>query len=114
MALERYQRELKDCFRPHPNWRFEQEVMDAQNLRSANRDNFGTPLWGFWEKVTFGCRCGGVTQSILYGGRWWLPSSPGRDESNESVLPVACPNTKGVLKCELTNLWLVCDTGPCN
>jgi hypothetical protein len=40
--------------------------------------------------------------------------SPGRGESNESVLPVACPNTKGVPKCELTNLWLVCDAGPCN
>jgi len=23
-------------------------------------------------------------QSILYGGRWWLPSNPGRDESCES------------------------------
>jgi hypothetical protein len=27
---------------------------------------------------------------------------------------VACPNTKGVPKCELTNLWLVLDAGPCN
>jgi len=26
----------------------------------------------------------GVTQRILYGGRWWLPLSPGRGESNES------------------------------
>jgi hypothetical protein len=25
-----------------------------------------------------------------------------------------CPNTKGVPECELTNLWLVLDAGPCN
>jgi hypothetical protein len=36
----------------------------------------------------------GVMQRILYRGRWWLPPSPGRGESSESVLPVACPNTK--------------------
>jgi len=26
--------------------------------------------------------------------KWWLPPSPGRDESCESKLPMACPNTK--------------------
>jgi hypothetical protein len=75
-TLEISQRELQDCFRPHPNRRSEQEVMDAQSFRSANWDNFGTPLWEFREKMTFGCRCNGVTQRILYGGRWWLPPSP--------------------------------------
>jgi hypothetical protein len=58
--LESSQRELQDCFRPHPNRRFEQEVMDAQSPESGNRDNFGTPLWESREKMTFGCRCGGV------------------------------------------------------
>jgi hypothetical protein len=43
-------------------------------------------------------------QRILYGGRWWLPPSPGRGESNESVLPVACPNTKNGSEGVLTNL----------
>jgi hypothetical protein len=88
--------------------------MDAQSPGSANRDNFETALWESREKVTFGCMCGGVMQRILYGGRWWLPPNPGCGESSESVLLVACPNTKGVLDCELTNLWLVCDAGPCN
>jgi hypothetical protein len=50
---------------------------------------------------------GGGTQRILYRGRWWLPPSPGCGESSESVLPVACPNTKGVSESELTLLWLV-------
>jgi hypothetical protein len=44
MALESSQRELQYCFRPHPNPRSEQEVMDAQSLGSPNRDNFGTPV----------------------------------------------------------------------
>jgi len=42
MALEISQRELQDCLRPHPNWRFEQEVMDAQSPGSPTRDNFET------------------------------------------------------------------------
>jgi hypothetical protein len=113
-TLKISQREIQYCFRPHPNRRSEQEIMDAQSIGSANRDNFGTPLWESREKVTFGCRCSRVTQRILYGGRWWLPPSPGCSESSEFVLPVACPNTKGVPECELTNLWLVCDARLCN
>jgi hypothetical protein len=84
MALESSQRELQDCFRPHPNWRSEQEVMDAQSLGSPTWDSFGTPPWESREKVPFGCSRCGVTQRILYGGRWWLPLSPGRGESSES------------------------------
>jgi hypothetical protein len=94
--LESSQGELEVFFGPHPNQSSEQEVMNAQSPGSPNRDSFGTPLWESREKEPFGCRCGGVTQRILYGGRWWLPPSPGRGESNESVLPVACPNTKSV------------------
>jgi hypothetical protein len=55
-------------------------------------------------KRPFRCGCGGLTQRILYGGRWWLPSSPGRGESSESVLPVVYPNTKSGSKGVLTNL----------
>jgi hypothetical protein len=68
--------------------------MNAQSSESPNRDNFKTPLWESRDKKPFGCGRGGVTQRILCGGRWWLPPSPGRGESSESVLFVACPNTK--------------------
>jgi len=34
MALESSRRELQDYFRPHPNRRSEQEVMDAQSPES--------------------------------------------------------------------------------
>jgi hypothetical protein len=81
--------------------------MSSQSLESPNRDSFGTPLWESHEKKPFGCRCGGVVERILYGGRWWLPPSPSRGESSESVLPMVCPNTKSDPECRLTTLWLV-------
>jgi hypothetical protein len=58
--------------------------MNAQSLGSPNWDSFGTPLWESQEKMPFGCKCGGEAQRILYGGKWWLPPSLSRDESNES------------------------------
>jgi hypothetical protein len=36
-----------------------------------------------------------------------FPPSPGRGESSEVVLPMACPNTKCVPGGELTHSWLV-------
>ncbi len=77
---------------------------ECPKFRSVNRDSFRIPLWESWEKVPSGCKCDGEAQRILYGGRWWLPPSLGRGESSESVLPVACPNTKSDSECELTNL----------
>jgi hypothetical protein len=82
--LESSQGELQVCFRPHPNPRSEQRVMNSQSPESPNRDSFGTPPWESRDKKPFGCGCRGVTQKILYGGRWWLPPSPGRGESCES------------------------------
>jgi hypothetical protein len=73
------------------------------------RDNFGTPTWESQEKEPFGCSLRGVMQRILYGGRWWLPPSPGRGESCVSKCPWLIPTPKGVPECELTLLWLVLD-----
>jgi hypothetical protein len=94
--LESCQGELQVCFKPRPNQKLEREVMNAQSLESPKWDNFGIPLWESREKVPFGCKCGGETQRILCGGRWWLPPSLSRGESNESKLLMACPNTKSV------------------
>jgi hypothetical protein len=106
--------ELQVCFRPHPNRRSELRVMSSQSPKSPNWDNFGTPPWESQDKKPFRCRCCGQTQIILYGGRWWLPPSSGRGESNESMLLVTCPNTKSVSECELTNLLVGFDAGPNN
>jgi hypothetical protein len=56
------------------------------------RDNFGTPTWESRENVPFGCSFRGELQRILYGGRWWLPPSPGRGESCVSKCPWLVPN----------------------
>jgi hypothetical protein len=71
------------------------------------RDNFGTPTWESREKEPFGCSLGGVSKRILYGGRWWLPSSPGRGVSRGPKCPWLVPTPKGVPECELTT-WVVC------
>jgi hypothetical protein len=69
MALESSQRELQDCFKLHPNRRFEQEVMDAQSPGSPTQDSFGTPPWESREKVPFGCSLRGELQSEPLAGR---------------------------------------------
>jgi hypothetical protein len=83
--------------------------MAVQSPKSPNRDSFGTPPWESRDKKSFGCSLRGVMQSILYGGRWWLPLSLGRGESSESNCPWLVPTPKGVPECELTLLWLVLD-----
>jgi hypothetical protein len=106
-SLESSQGELQVCLRPYLDQRFELGVMSSQSSGSPNLDNFGTPPSESWDKKSFRCRSRGQTQKIIYGGRWWFPPSLGRGESSESMLLVACPNTKGDPECGLTNLWLV-------
>jgi hypothetical protein len=84
IPLESSWGELQLWFRPRPDPSLGREVMSAQSPRSPNRDNFGTPFSESREKEPFGCKCGRELQIILYGGRWWLPSNPGRGESSES------------------------------
>jgi hypothetical protein len=50
---------------------------------------------------------GGASQRILYGGRWWLPPSPGRGVFRGPKCPWLVPTPKGVPECELTT-WVVC------
>jgi hypothetical protein len=59
--------------------------------------------------VPLGCSLGGELQRILYGGRWWLPPSPGRGWVLCVKVPEACPNTQGCSRM-LTNP-LVIDFG---
>jgi hypothetical protein len=62
--------------------------MTLQSGGSPNRDNFKTLPWESRDKKPFKCRWREEAQRILYGGRWWLPSSLGRGESCE--FRVAC------------------------
>jgi len=70
--------------------------MSVQSLKRPTQDSFGTPPWESRENVPFGCSLRRVTQRILYGGRWWLPLSPGRGESCVSKCPWFVPTPKGV------------------
>jgi hypothetical protein len=77
--------------------------------RDSSQDSFGTPTWESREKEPFGCSLRAELQRILYGGRWWLPLSPGRGESCGPKCPWLVLTPKGVLECELTPVWLVLD-----
>jgi hypothetical protein len=97
MALKSSQRELQDFFRPHPNWRSEKEIMDAQSPESPTRDNFRTPPWESREK-----KCHSDVASAGSCREYYMGEGGGfprvRAVMNQ-VSPrslVACPNTKRV------------------
>jgi hypothetical protein len=102
--LKSFRRELQLCFRPCPNLSLGRKVMNAQNPGSPNLDNFGIPLWESREKVSFGCKCGGEMQRILYGGRWWLPPNSGHGESSESKVARGLSQHPECFEWVLTNL----------
>jgi hypothetical protein len=120
-------RPLKVGNRPAPNVRWESAIRRWKALDESYNigwdlvsiGGWGEKLWpskvlGIQTRTISGLHFGslrGVTQSILYGGRWWLPPSSGRGESSESVLPVVCPNTQSDPECGLITLWLVFDVG---
>jgi hypothetical protein len=84
-------------------WRFKVSRVPPGQFR----DNFGTPFRESQEFVPLGCRCGVASQSILYGGWWWHPPSPGHGESCGPKCPWLVPTPKGVPESELTT-WVVC------
>jgi hypothetical protein len=95
--LERSRQDLQLCFRPHPDWRYEQEIMALQSYGSPTLAVSGLPFGSPETKRPFGCGPHGEAQRILYGGRWWLPLSPAVVSLMSLKSPVACPSTKGVV-----------------
>jgi hypothetical protein len=113
MALESSWRELQLWFRACPNSSLGRGATTVQSSGIPTQDRFGTPTWESREKEPFGCSFHGETQIILYGGRWWLPPSPGCGESSSPSCPWFVLTPKGVPECELTPLWLVLDADSC-
>jgi hypothetical protein len=99
MALKNSRRELQLCFRPCLDRTLQSGDMSSQSLGTPTRDSFGTPTWEYWEKVPFGYKSRGEPQRILYGGRWWLPPSPGCGESCVSKCLWLVLTPKGVPEC---------------
>jgi hypothetical protein len=75
---------LQLWFRPRPNQRSAPKVIVLQSCGTPSLGDFGTPVWESRDKKPFGCHSRGVIQSILYGGRRWLPPSSSHGESFES------------------------------
>jgi hypothetical protein len=84
MPLESSRRGLKLWFRLHPDWSSTVEIIVLQSCRTSSLGKFETPIWESRNKKPFRCHSRRVVQSILYGGRWWLPLSLGCGESCES------------------------------
>jgi hypothetical protein len=81
IPLESSQQGLQLCFRPHLNQKFGHKDATLQSFKSPNFGNFGTP------RTKWHLGASPVARHKVYykGGRWWLPSSLGRDESCEPV-----------------------------
>jgi hypothetical protein len=102
--LESSSGELQVFFRPHPNQRFEQRVMNSQSSRSPNRDSFGTFPWKSWEKVSFRCSAAGKCKENYMREGGGFPRVQAVLSHVSPGSPKACPNTANAPKCELTNL----------
>jgi len=98
-SLESSWRELQLWFKPHPDPSSGRGAKSVQSSGTLTRDSFETPTWESREKEPFGCSLGGELQSILYGGRWWLPPSPGHGESCVLKCLWLVPTPKGVPEC---------------
>jgi hypothetical protein len=117
-SLERSRRGLQLWLKPCRDQTSQSGIMSSQSPGTPTgtvsrlqprqfRDNFGTPTWESREKEPFGCSLGKALQRILYGGRWWLPPSPGRGESCEPKCPWLVLTPKGVPEM-WTNHFVVC------
>jgi hypothetical protein len=88
MSLESSRRGLQLWFRLHLDRKSTQDLIVLQSCKTPSFSDFGTPIWESRDKKPLGCHSRRMVQSILYGGRWWLPTNPGCGESCESK--VAC------------------------
>jgi hypothetical protein len=98
-ALESSRRDLQLWFKPRFDLNLGRGAINVQSLGTPTQDSFGIPTWESREKEPFGCSLDGELQSILYGGRWWLPLSSGHGESCVWKCPWLDPTPKGVPEC---------------
>jgi hypothetical protein len=79
-------------------------------FQESSQDTFRTPFQESQQNVAFGCSLRDQPQRILYGGRWWLPPSPGHGESCVSKCLWQIPTPKGVPNAKLTRFGWFLDT----
>ncbi len=106
-------RPLLDVRFESATWRWKISTRATTLVQTSSRSNSAVGSYGSSksresrEFVPLGCSPHGASQSILYGGWWWHPPSPGRGESCGPKCPWLVPTPKGVLESELTT-WVVC------
>jgi len=101
-VLESSRRELQHWFRTRPDPSSGRGAMAVQSSGSPIETLSGLHFENPNKNVPFGCSLCDQPQRILYGGRWWLPPSPGRGESCVSKCPWQVPTPKGVSNAKLT------------
>jgi len=93
IPLESSWRRLQLCFKPYFNQRFSRKVMGPQSCESPSCENFRTPTWESWDKMTFGCWS--ARHKVYYKGEGGgFPQVRAMMSFVSPSLPVACPNTK--------------------
>jgi len=108
ISLKRSRRDLQLCFRRRVDRSFAPKVMTLQSRRSPENARF----WDSHAGVPGVSGQNGhldatpmASHRVYYKGEGGgFPQGPGHGESCVSVLPVACPNTKGIPKWVLTTL----------
>jgi len=106
-ALESFRRELQLWLRTRPDQSSGRGAVAVQSPGTPTRDSFRTPFRESQQNVPFGCSLCDQPQRILYGGRRWLPPSPGRGVSRGPKCPWLVPTPKGVPEL-WTNHFVVC------
>jgi hypothetical protein len=75
---------------------YSRELWASKSPKTPTGTISGFQLGSPEKKKPFACSPRGALQRILYGGRWWLPSSLGRGEFCVSKCPWLVPTPKGV------------------
>jgi hypothetical protein len=78
--------------------------MTSQSLRSPNQVNFRTPPWESWDKKPLDVGATKRCRECYVGEGDGFPQVQAVVSFVNLELLMACPDTKGVLESELTNL----------
>ncbi len=108
--LESFKKELQVCFKPHPNRRFKQRVMTSQSpgIGTVSGLLLGSPGTKSHSNV------GAMKRHKEYymGEGGGFPRIRAMVSTMSPKLLATCPNIKGALESELTNLLVGFDTSP--
>ncbi len=104
ILLERFRWGLQLCFKPHRDRRSAQEIMRLQSFGSPAIAILGLPFGSLETKSHLDMAPMERRRVYYMGEGGGFPRVRAVVSQVSPELPVVCPSTKGVPKCELTNL----------